>query len=694
MQAPLPTRIDLLIEEFKQAIVNSQNSPLPGSNWQQFLTNFLKKMVYECTGADQPFDAEHPDIPHPFVYCLSGPVARGIGSPLSTIDAFVMIKDEQDKNIADQLAERINAAMKKLNAELWMISQRTNENYLRQSVLVDSTKFCGTQEQLKKKMSGIPDSYINAIFTAIPLVGDAQLLTNLQKNLKSSPIHSDNIYADSISFFYGISVVEFDGAVKGDMINLKNDIMRPVLAILDGLRLEFTLDDHLSPKNLIEALSLNKHISQDAARLFTLVLNRIGQLRWHLDMQKNNTQELIPITQENIREIVDIVALLRAEAKTRVKIQDKKVFLNENRPKTFAIDKANAPYLDRIFTRDTQAFDLYVGTDIIPAHLQHELPQIAKNVAKANTAAGIATRIFNNIAHPQHLATYGESFFRCIDDGVLNKDKFNQWMNTVVCRCIHDLFDAEGNLKKSIVDIINKDNMYEKIVNDDGKETVNKNILFSYFMNPLFLNTVLIDQRYKDLSGGIDNVRPSISRATQHYTNEYFDQNIKVPNVLLKDIHNVNYYVSLSTVLLVLDNIIIQFKNALNEKLEEREARLYKQCLGTNADHYSLLGIMHSLRQYLQQHRGKFVSTEVFHDYRDRINFCFNSFLSNDNAKQLKLELNKPKSFPLSLFSSASALNQLLEVVNKAQIDLDAIAAEKIILQPPSIVTIARDAKK
>lgn len=688
MQAPLPTRIDLLVEEFKQAVSSSNNLSVPGSNWQQFITNFLKKLIYEHTGADRLFDSANPELPHPFVYCLSGPVIKGIGSPVSTIDSFVILDDKINKDLINS----INLAITRLNAELQEISQKTNVNYLLPSVVINPRKLCGTQEQLIKKMREMPtESCINAIFTAIPLVGNHQLLNDLQAKLNLQPIHSVKIYANTISMFYGMSVVGFGGAVSGDEINLKNDIMRPVLAILDGLRLEFNLDDYLSPKNLIEVLLSHQYISEDAARLFIFALNRIGQLRWHLDMQNIQTQELIPINQRNIREIVDVVAILRAEANKRLKIEGDKVYLNEKRPVTFAIDKANVPYLDKMFKQDSQAFDLYVGTDIIPEHLKSEIPRIAENVAKSNTPAGIASRIFNNIGHPRHLATYAESFFRCIDNGILNKDKFNQWMNSVVYRCVHDLFDAEGNIKKSIYDTININNAYDKLIEEDNKESINKNILFSYFMNPLFFNTVIPDRRFENLSGHMDSDKPSISRTTQQYINEYFDQNIKIPHVLLKDIRNVNYCVGLSTILPVFDNVIVQFRNALDEKLDERETNLYKKYLGKDTDHDSLLGIIKSLREYLQQHRGKVVSTEIFHDYRDRIYACLNKFINE--SKLLNEELAKPKSFFENMFSPTSELNKILSVVNKAQIDMDEIAAEKIPVQAPRVEAIRKDTK-
>lgn len=679
MQAPLPSRIDLLVEEFKQAVTSNNSLTAPGPTWQRFITNFLKRLIYESTGADRPFDAANPETPHPFVYCLSGPAVKEIGSPQSTIDSFLILDDK----INQDLVNTINVAITRLNAELQEISQKTNGNYLLPSVVINPRKLFGTQEQLIKKMRDMPaESCINAIFTAIPLVGNHQLLNNLQAKLKLQPIHSEKIYANTTSMFYGMSVVGFSGAVSGDKINLKNDIMRPVLAILDGLRLEFNLDDYLSPKNLIENLLSHQYISEDAARLFTFALNRIGQLRWHLDMQNLQTQELIPINQQNIRELVDVVALLRAEANKRVKIEGNKIILNEKRPSTFAIDRANAPYLDKMFKKDNQEFNLYVGTDIIPEYIKGQTSHIAKNAARADpaeNAAGIASRIFNEADHPKHLATYAESFFRCVDDGILNKDKFNQWLNIVLCRCIVDLFDVEGNLKKSIIEIINKDNAYDKMIQKDGQEMVNKNILFSYFMNPLFFNTVIPDRRFAELSGGMDSEKPSITRATQQYINEYFNQKIKVPGVLLKDIRNTNYYVRLTTVLAVFDNIIVQIKNVLSERLDEREADLYKKYLGKDTDHDSLLGIIKSLREYLQQHRGKIVSTEVFHDYRDRIYVCLNKFIIE--AVPLKVELDKPKSFPVSLFSPNSVLGQILSGVNQAQRDFDAIAAETMTLQ-------------
>lgn len=674
MLEPIEGRIDILVAEFTEAVTSSHNSDNAGLYWKSFFTNFLKKMINLYSVTEQTCD------PSKFTFCLAGPVVRSIGSPLSTIDAFVVLKDENNEELAKKLTERISTAMKKVEEELLAISKKTNTNYLRLStVKITPTVFCGTAEQLITKMRSMStDSCINAIFTAIPLVGDPQILTNFHNKLFASPICSTHIYDNPVSFFYGVAVVEFDGAINRKAINLKNDIMRPVLAILDGLRLEFNLDVGISPEVIVKNLLNDKKISEDAVRLFTLVLNRIGQLRWYLDMQHRQTQELIPTEFENINEIIQIVALLRGEASKRIKTEGNKISLHENRPATFAIDKANAPYLDRIFSQDNKAFDLYVATDIIPIHIKGELSQINKNISKANTAAGIATRYFNNIDNPKHLATYSESFFQCVQNSVLNKNKFNKWMNMVISRCVHDLFDEEGNLKKSIIDIVNINGMYDRIIAEVGKEDANKDILFSYFMNPLLGNTILLDQRYQDLKGDMESEN-NISRATQQFTNEYFNRNIKIASVTIKEIHNANYCNSLLKISTILETLVKQFRIALRYNLDEREVNLYLNCLGKESDHDSLLGICRSLNEYLDRNMRNPISTEVFHDFRDKIYHCLNNFIIA--SAPLREEQSK-RTYWTKLFATDPLLKHIRSDVSLTQIEIDAVCAELIILQP------------
>ncbi len=248
----------------------------------------------------------------------------------------------------------------------------------------------------------------------------------------------------------------------------------------------------------------------------------------------------------------------------------------------------------------------------------------------------------------------------------------------VISRCVHDLFDAEGNLKKLIINMVNKDGMYDRITAEVGAENVNKDILFSYFMNPLLANTIVLDKRFQELKGDI-NTDNNISRDTNLYTNEYFDRNIKIPSITIKEIHNANYCNSLLKVSAILESLVIQFRNALRYNLDERELNLYLKCLGKDSDHDSLLGICRSLNEYFERNMRNPVSTEVFHDYRDRIYLCLNNFITVSTA--LREEQSK-RSYWTKLFATDPLLKHVRSDVSITQIEIDAVCAELIILQP------------
>ena len=115
MESPNQVQIGILDTEFTQAVANSHHLPNAGQDWQQFFINFLRKLVLEYTNADKPFNPARPGIPHPFVFCLADPVVRGIGSPLSTLDAFVIFKDESVLQAIIQNMQQLNAALMEIS---------------------------------------------------------------------------------------------------------------------------------------------------------------------------------------------------------------------------------------------------------------------------------------------------------------------------------------------------------------------------------------------------------------------------------------------------------------------------------------------------------------------------------------------------------------------------------------------------
>lgn len=616
MHAPLEQEI--LQKKFNEIIVASSEAPDPTQMWRILFTQFFQE---RCK--------KHLDKEQKFTVCLTGPTTREMGTPFTTVDAFVIV-DETETNIL-----AIKMAVEKVEADLALAA--VHQNQLRPSLVkIRMSTMCGTVEELSKQIILMNlESCINGIFGAVAVFGDQKRLFQLQEKLKTPFKDLDGKTVSSIaSSFYNVAVSTFDGSLHSDVINFKTDIMRPLLAIIDGLRVEFGCEEIVSPVQAIRTLRLKEAISPRVEDLLLQTLATVVKYKWQFDNDAKNMKDSIPYTTD-IRRLIDAVAVLRAEAKKRIVITNTGVQFNPNKPPTFDIDPANFRYQDRTFKKGESLLDILRHTDPMLKVLYHDdnksvLIEHEKHTDKITDPQGTqlkghVSRIFNNVDNAKHIDDYTELMFLAFDKDHLNEDKYMQWLNVFVPRCVNDLFDGQGQVKAEIKTLLNSNNnWYDRAVETLGEELVNKVILHSYFLN-MSMGSLACNPKFQALSsGGMDDEELSINKKIKNFSEKYFEAFYDEKDILVK-IQQKDYYHTLIQISEQINSLVALLHKEINNNekpLSAHEKSVFNKYLTQQKDENGLAGIAFKVTSFLSsraQPGKQHVSSAEFNSYIDKI---------------------------------------------------------------------------
>ncbi len=481
------TSIWKLINEMN--VASSQNAT---TVWQRFLINFLREAFFDLIGNNlkNPKSGKYT-----FSLCLTGSNMKGCGTPLSDIDAFLIVDKEEDVVV-------IQNAAKALQKRMANISKASQHKFMNIDIVgLEMVKFCGTRTQLIQKMQeGDFEIYRRSILAADYIAGNHELLTAFKNDLCQLPLNDDmgKPYRSLSDIYYHQIAQVFNGPRDKKIIHLKRDLLRPIISALDALRFEHPLLDFADPNDplkIIAALEEAGRISPMIAALFNLVISKLRILRWNTHIHKLEEEDEIELNDQNynsMRELIDAVAIIRGIADTKIIKKENSTIAHHFNSIS---DATNLPYLDNIYRINDKVINV---DQLLNDHIQKFFSsQKAKFIA--NVKSDTISRIFNFIDPPTHSYKYNASFNDCInrDDYKLNQAKFDSWLWDLIINCvIPDLFDDQGEIRPYLKEMFNHNNFYDKQPN---KSYANCEIIYSYIMNCIYMSLIKCNKISQEL---------------------------------------------------------------------------------------------------------------------------------------------------------------------------------------------------
>lgn len=311
------------IEQRVKNLANSEvSSDIANSNKQIFkdlIFTILEKHGFEIGALE-------------FEICVSGSLAKKQATLYSDLDAFIIVA-EKDKDKIQQ----IKAAMQDLQEVTLKIFEKTNQFYL-DPAGINPLQFIGTVNDLVQKVTrqdddGVLDPFIhlNAILTAAPAAGQADLLNRLKDKILEQPMFKK--YKDNLAravYFYNRVINEFPAPKELENFHLKNHIFRPLDMFMTGFRAEYNInyDDgaHLEIDRVVKDLKTNGYINQNLAdtlsNTFKIAISLRNEQhnihRGEHDYIDITVSTLDPNTKAKVEKLLDNIEIIRQETQKRV----------------------------------------------------------------------------------------------------------------------------------------------------------------------------------------------------------------------------------------------------------------------------------------------------------------------------------------------------------------------------------------
>lgn len=544
-----------------------------------------------------------------FTICLTGLTTRALGTPYTAIEGFIIAENADDVEKIKTIDDIVEVDLKEIIPKKYHLDGETK---------IKMTMLCGTKEQIHKKIENSPnvEPYLNAIFGALPILGNNKRLYELQKMLKSSVIINDGIsYYDIACFFYSLAIENFDSCFNNrDAIDFHRDILRPLMAIIDGLRFEFRCDELVIPDQIIRTLGLRGNISPQMETHLYKTIQRVMQLKWNLESNTNGKMDPLEIAGE-LKTLFHAVTILRAIMRNRVVKAGKEIKFNVARPKVIALNN---------FKADKKESNTIEISDPILASLKDTIN--SENFLQIQRTAFVEPQfkihlsgIFNDLKYQEPLFSYISLLANAFNT-TLDEHKFYHWLHMIVRRCTQEIFDQKGELKSNIKDLLNSEfQWYEKLVAQVNIQQAGKIILHSFVLSHV-IYPLVSSEIYKQMSSGVPNNNlPKSSNVTiVKLLEKYFNELLVGGNI--EKLQMTNYHDILTRIYAQLKSLEIYIKAAIQNRkkpLLADEKNTFEFFLGNEKTMNKLSNMVFKIHSLLGQ--TKQVTTEQFHECMDRL---------------------------------------------------------------------------
>ncbi len=254
--------------------------------------------------------------------CITGSLARRQATPYSDIDCFLIFDDHIDASIKNQIKE-IAQEISQLADQF----HQKNRQFMMDPAGVSLTQLSGSVEELTEQISDFEAgnalgfgprtcSVLNARAISLDLNGEEKTSGVRLSALKQNLIQEKQIVA---KHFYDKTLKDYIGPVSNQKINIKDDLMRPVDFILQGLRFEenISVDEYATTEQLLNELVRRQRITPTAKKVFEYVQTETYRHRLALHKAFHREHEDALAT-DDLKQLVDLVGWLRGSLKQYV----------------------------------------------------------------------------------------------------------------------------------------------------------------------------------------------------------------------------------------------------------------------------------------------------------------------------------------------------------------------------------------
>lgn len=655
-------KISLSSAGLRNLIENCNQNALqnPAEEWQRGFARFFKAICVNRIGVN---------IPN-YTICLTGLTTVGLGTPFSTVDTFVITDTPLDAN-------RYRSIFSQIEEDISTVSLGSNPHHLPVNKEIRLSILCLTKEEFLEKITVAQNSelYIQAILNAVVIIGSPKRLFDLQDELKPLLVTSgDKSYADVASFLHGI-VAYHDDNFENPFTNISHDIIRPVLATINGLSMEHKGCHLVDPRLIVRDLMTRGKMSLLEVEFLLAILDKISRLKWETDSKAGKNENVTRISLD-LQALPKAIANIRTAVKQRLSVQDNIVRTNVDTRFTIVPTVKT----DDIFNISEAALKVFS-----PPNINTSAGENNKEVVFQTQKFSINSTLFKLVERFDDLPInvlmnqYVKLIFSAIKDNILNQDQFKKWMAVMVRRCAHELVDTDGNLMPWVKTLLSKDNLYNSLPHSGKPEKINQIIVEAYFIN-IILRTLSADKKLADIASKTMNPKHpelSITFDILNTADKYFREIYENPNCLIH-VQKDNYHGVLMILYPALNKLKEQIETALStkKKLKTIERDLFTKYLGSTDKKNTCSGIVELLKNSFEGNHNFTAFANDFHQFMDSIVSFIDNFKQEamqikdlkDSAKQAKF-VKTPEMFKVE--SRISQVCKLIIAVEDALFSKD-----------------------
>lgn len=284
----------------------------PWQEWERGFRQVYKEMVFDA------FDELNIEMPKDMEIHFAGSLAKAQATEFSDLDAFVLVKNEED-------VAKVKPVFDALNNLCQRIFTQTNQLYP-DPIGINPSRLIGTPDDLFSllKEGGVADVEATArsILTSKPVLPRFALGEELRDKISNEP---DFDHFVSAKKFYGMAVNDFKAPKENATVaSVKSHIMRPIDFVLMGLREEFNLysEDgaHLSVPGTLRLLREKKLLPEEDISRIESVYKQAMSTRFELHAQHKKEHDEMPYS--DAKGMLDEVAKIREMGVQRIARMD------------------------------------------------------------------------------------------------------------------------------------------------------------------------------------------------------------------------------------------------------------------------------------------------------------------------------------------------------------------------------------
>jgi len=274
------------------------------------ITRQLVKIIKELTNnLMKDFDIQID--PSQFEICISGSIAKGNPTNYSDIDYFVIFSDTLSEDDQKKLIAIFHILMN--------IQKTVNDHIQPKCIGVDvgginPSNMIGNVDEIYGWLEDTDDpAYWISAESAVSISGDYSKLNVLTQKLEKEQVTPQYCFKRLCPIEQvDPSVIYFTGPHNPNVIDIKQNIFRPINFLLQGLRIQngISAQDFHSQIKLIKELRQAEKISPVMAELIIYIFQRASQIRLRHHQNLKGEHDVFNSSDPEFKELIQLVQLV------------------------------------------------------------------------------------------------------------------------------------------------------------------------------------------------------------------------------------------------------------------------------------------------------------------------------------------------------------------------------------------------